>query len=103
MRNLTAQPARIYLVAVVAAILCTSPVVADGPGSLPVTARGVVTDVIDGAVIRVEGIDVDIRLVSIQTPKLPKGRAGFVAWPLANRRLSAKVYTRAHPSRSISF
>ena len=42
---------------------------------------GVVTDVIDGAVIRVEGIDVDIRLVSIQTPKLPLGRPGFRPWP----------------------
>jgi micrococcal nuclease len=56
---------------------------------LPVTARGIVTDVIDGAVIRIEGIDVDIRLVSIQAPKLPKGRAGFTAWPLANEARGA--------------
>ncbi len=55
----------------------------DGPAELPVIASGIVTDVIDGAVVRMEGIDVDVRLVSIQAPKLPKGREGFVTWPLA--------------------
>ncbi len=61
----------------------------DSPAALPVFGRGVVTDVIDGAVIRVEGIDVDIRLVSIQAPKLPKGRIGFKTWPLADEAREA--------------
>lgn len=56
---------------------------------LPVIATGLVTETIDGAVVRVEGIDVDIRLVSIQAPKLPKGRVGFVAWPLAEESREA--------------
>ncbi len=61
----------------------------DNPGLLPVVAHGIVTEVIDGAVIRVEGIDVDIRLVSIQSPKLPKGRIGFKTWPLAEEARTA--------------
>jgi len=40
-------------------------------------------------VIRIEGIDVDIRLVSIQAPKLPKGRIGFKTWPLADEARAA--------------
>ena len=88
-RNLAARFAQVLLVAVVAAIMCTSSAIADGPGSLPIAARGIVTDVIDGAVVRVDGIDVDIRLVSIQAPKLPKGRTGFVAWPLASEARGA--------------
>ena len=80
---------RFVLIAAVAAALWASPAAADGPKSLPIIARGIIAAVIDGAVIRVEGIDVDIRLVSIQAPKLPKGRIGFVTWPLAEEAREA--------------
>ena len=70
--------------------MCWSGVaIGEGPHSLPIIARGKVTEVIDGAVVRVEGIDVDVRLVSIQSPKLPKGRVGFVSWPLADEARDA--------------
>ncbi len=63
--------------------------IGEGPQSLPVIARGEVTEVVDGAVVRIEGVNVDVRLVSIQAPKLPKGRVGFTPWPLANEAREA--------------
>jgi endonuclease YncB( thermonuclease family) len=43
---------------------------------------GIVAEIVDGdTVILDDGREV--RLVGIQAPKLPLGRAGFVAWPLA--------------------
>ncbi len=46
------------------------------------TRPGIVAEVVDGdTVILDDGRE--IRLVGIQAPKLPLGRAGFVAWPLA--------------------
>ena len=44
------------------------------------TAR--VTDVIDGDTVRLE-TGAEVRLTGIQAPKLPLGRKGFKAWPLA--------------------
>lgn len=41
-----------------------------------------VTDVIDGDTIRLE-TGAELRLTGIQAPKLPLGRKGFRAWPLA--------------------
>lgn len=56
------------------------------PAALVVGAEGTVVAVIDGDTVRlstpVNGAD-QVRLVGIQAPKLPLGRKGFVAWPLA--------------------
>lgn len=41
-----------------------------------------VTDVVDGDTIRLE-TGAEVRLTGIQAPKLPLGRKGFRAWPLA--------------------
>ena len=63
--------------------------------------RAVVSDVVDGDTVRLEsainGVT-QVRLVGIQAPKLPLGRPGFVAWPLAReskRALEAMVLGRA--------
>ena len=59
-------------------------VAAAGDGEADPDSRpGIVAEVIDGdTVILDDGRE--IRLVGIQAPKLPLGRAGFVAWPLAD-------------------
>ena len=43
---------------------------------------GVVTAVVDGDTVMLDG-GLEVRLVGTQAPKLPLGRDGFVAWPLA--------------------
>lgn len=43
----------------------------------------------DGDTIRFKGADVDIRLVGIQAPKLPQGRANPTAWPMADESRGA--------------
>jgi len=45
-------------------------------------AEGRVARVIDGDTVALDGGQ-EVRLVGIQAPKLPLGRAGFEAWPLA--------------------
>ena len=63
--------------------------------------RAVVNDVVDGDTVRLESaIDgvTQVRLVGIQAPKLPLGRPGFLAWPLAReskRALDSVVLGRA--------
>jgi len=44
--------------------------------------EGVAASVVDGDTLVLES-GVEVRLVGIQAPKLPLGRRGFVAWPLA--------------------
>jgi len=65
---------------------------ADGPSANPIEATGCafqklgaarVTDVVDGDTVVLED-GRQVRLVGIQAPKLPLGRKGFVAWPLAD-------------------
>ncbi len=47
-----------------------------------VVDRGVVREVVDGDTVILDG-GTHVRLVGIQAPKLPLGRPGFRAWPLA--------------------
>lgn len=59
-----------------------------GADSLPlespaIVETGVVRDIVDGDTLVLEG-GTSVRLTGIQAPKLPLGRAGFRAWPLAN-------------------
>ncbi len=60
-------------------------VLAAPPDTLPEGGRGGVATVVDGDTLRLLGGDADVRLVGIQAPKLPLGRAGFKAWPLSDR------------------
>ena len=103
MRKNIALCARCTLAAFVAASVLIWPPLADGPDSLPIAARGVVEDVVDGAVVHLQGIAADVRLVSVQAPKLSKGRAGFRIWPLADEArdaLAVLVHGRAVVFRS---
>ncbi len=52
---------------------------------------GVVATVIDGDTVRLKGAAIDIRLVGMQAPKLPLGRAGFKTWPLAEESKQALI------------
>lgn len=45
-------------------------------------AEGAVQEIVDGDTVVLKS-GVEVRLVGIQAPKLPLGRAGFKAWPLA--------------------
>lgn len=81
---------------VAAAMLAASAAAAAGSGLAP-GGKGAVRDIIDGDTLVVEmteaakatpdvakpGTEIQIRLVGIQAPKLPLGRKGFKAWPLA--------------------
>jgi endonuclease YncB( thermonuclease family) len=70
-------------------VLLAAPARADGLGSLAEGPRGRVTEVIDGDTLRIQGHDADVRLVGMQAPKLPLGRKGFTAWPLAEEARAA--------------
>jgi endonuclease YncB( thermonuclease family) len=61
------------------------------PDVLADGGRGVVARVIDGDTVRLDGGDADIRLLGLQAPKLPLGRRGFRAWPLADEARAALV------------
>ena len=56
--------------------------------SLPVGERGVVTEIVDGDTLFLDS-GTQVRLVGIQAPKLPLGRAGFVAWTLGEEAKAA--------------
>lgn len=49
---------------------------------------GHVVEVVDGDTVMLDD-GVEVRMVGIQAPKLPLGRAGFVAWPLAEEAKAA--------------
>jgi len=51
--------------------------------SLPADSRARVIAVIDGDTVKLDN-GREVRLVGIQAPKLPLGRRGFTAWPLAD-------------------
>lgn len=62
------------------------------PPGVTAGERAKVAGVIDGDTVtldkRVEGA-IEVRLVGLQAPKLPLGRAGFQAWPLSEEAKSA--------------
>ena len=63
-------------------------VLPDTVAALPGTEIARVTEIVDGdTVVLADGRQV--RLVGIQAPKLPLGRAGFDAWPLADEAKTA--------------
>lgn len=56
--------------------------------TLEIVERAQVVEVIDGDTLRLDDGRA-VRLVGIQAPKLPLGRAGFEAWPLAEAAKAA--------------
>ena len=73
----------------VAVLLPTVPAFA--AGGLEDGGRAVVSEVVDGDTVKLGSAiagATQVRLVGIQAPKLPLGRPGFVAWPLACQRRS---------------
>ena len=61
------------------------------PGAAAALERaggGTVVEVVDGDTVILDS-GLEVRLVGIQAPKLPLGRAGFVAWPLADEAKAA--------------
>ncbi len=73
-----AAPALIVLALIASAALARSP----PPRTPEPVAAGTVRDIVDGDTVVLQS-GVEIRLVGIQAPKLPLGRAGFRTWPLA--------------------
>jgi micrococcal nuclease len=71
------------------AVLAAWPALAVPLDTLPEGGRGRVADVMDGDSFRLENGRVDVRMLSIQAPKLPKGRPGFKAWPLSDKAQAA--------------
>lgn len=59
------------------------------PDALTDGGLGVVATVIDGDTVRLKDGTADIRLIGLQAPKLPLGRRGFKAWPLADESKAA--------------
>ncbi|MDX2144358.1 MAG: thermonuclease family protein [Rhodospirillaceae bacterium] len=58
-------------------------------GALRAGESGVVAGVIDADTVRLQNAAVDVRLIGLQGPKLPLGRKGFKAWPLAEEARAA--------------
>ncbi len=61
---------------------------AERPAATVAAKRGVADKIIDGDTLVLRG-GAQVRLVGIQAPKLPLGRRGFAAWPLADRAKAA--------------
>ncbi|MGE0255024.1 MAG: thermonuclease family protein [Alphaproteobacteria bacterium] len=68
----------------------SSAAIADGPLPAPLADGGTatVTAVVDGDTVALDD-GREVRLVGLQAPKLPLGRPGFVAWPLADEAKAA--------------
>ncbi|PJK28825.1 nuclease (SNase) [Minwuia thermotolerans] len=71
------------MIALMIGLLAALPALAGDPGDLPGRVGGAVTEVVDGDTLFLED-GTEVRLVGIQAPKLPLGRAGFRKWPLAD-------------------
>ena len=81
------------LLLLIACVVFSAPGVrAAPPSGLVAGEQAKVADVIDGDTVvldrRVDGA-IEVRLVGLQAPKLPLGRAGFRAWPLADEAKAA--------------
>lgn len=78
-------------VACLSLLLATGDVVSarSSPKQTPTPVKsGMVVTIVDGDTVTLKS-GVEIRLVGIQAPKLPLGRRGFMAWPLASEAKAA--------------
>lgn len=76
------------ILAVLVLLVPPAAVLAAGPAALDIAERGRVVEVIDGDTVVLDD-GRQVRLVGIQAPKLPLGRTGFRAWPLAEEAKAA--------------
>jgi endonuclease YncB( thermonuclease family) len=74
---------RLASITTIFALLSLAAPVAGFAFSLPADSRAWVIAVIDGDTVKLDN-GREVRLVGIQAPKLPLGRRGFTAWPLAD-------------------
>lgn len=79
-----------WLTAVLFCLVAALPAGAAGPLDLPGRDGGAVTEVVDGDTLFLDD-GTQVRLVGIQAPKLPLGRAGFRKWPLADEAKATLV------------
>lgn len=75
---------------------------AAGAAALERDGSAVVADVVDGDTLVLED-GREVRLVGIQAPKLPLGRAGFLEWPLAREAKAALVELALGHELTISY
>ena len=100
------RPFRLVALLAVVACLTAPPVCAVSPADLPESGGSAeVVLVVDGDTVALAD-GRQVRLVGIQAPKLPLGRPGFVAWPLADAAKAAleilivgKTVAMAHGGR----
>jgi endonuclease YncB( thermonuclease family) len=78
----------LFLALVVLASIGPPQATAATPSRPDVVEQGAVAEVIDGDTVVLDD-GRQVRLVGIQAPKLPLGRAGFEAWPLADEAKQA--------------
>ena len=102
--------------AAAAVLLAANLAFAAGTGLEP-GGSGVVREIVDGDTLIVEmtetaaatpkaakpGTEIQIRLVGIQAPKLPLGREGFKAWPLAEEAKDALAELAEGKTLTLSF
>lgn len=77
------------LALVLAAVLCPAPADArERTPAMRALTAGTAQAVVDGDTLVIED-GIEVRLVGLQAPKLPLGRAGFREWPLAGESKAA--------------
>lgn len=82
----------LLLLTLAAALLAAPPALAAPPPGLTAGESARVAQVIDGDTVVLErpvAGSAEVRLVGLQAPKLPLGRAGFRPWPLADEARAA--------------
>lgn len=76
------------LIATLWLVSAPSGAVAKSRPSPAAVASGITAEIVDGDTLVLQG-GTQVRLVGIQAPKLPLGRAGFREWPLAGQAKAA--------------
>lgn len=86
----------VLLVAIPLTTAIVAPARSEAPAGLVIDGGGRVAEIVDGDTVFLDD-GTEVRLVGLQAPKLPLGRRGFAAWPLADEardRLAALVLGR---------
>lgn len=86
-----------FVYVLVVSLFVTVRALAAPPDVLPDGGSDTVAAVMDGDSLRLSGGGPDVRFLAIQAPKLPKGRAGFKAWPMgAEARTALENLVQGH-------
>ena len=92
------RPAILLVLLMVAPVMAAmvGPARSEAPAGLVIDGGGRVVEIVDGDTLFLDD-GTEVRLVGLQAPKLPLGRRGFAAWPLADEardRLAGLVLGR---------